>query len=168
MALTTYPPTGIKRWVFRAPVWIFRAHFGFVFGHRMVYLVTRGRRSGVRRETVLEATRYNQTAGLVVVISGWGERADWYRNLLSAPALEIRIGGRRYSKPPHRLLDTDQIALLLEDYRRARPWSWRSFGSSMGLPRDPARSQLDDAASRLRAVAFAIPSDNRAVWHYPQ
>ena len=64
MSLTSYPPTGIKRWFFRAPVWVYRARLGFLFGNRMLYLVTRGRRTGQPRETVLEATRHNSLAGV--------------------------------------------------------------------------------------------------------
>jgi deazaflavin-dependent oxidoreductase (nitroreductase family) len=157
MTLTHYPPTGLKRWFFRAPVWIYRARLGFVFGHRMLYLVTRGRRSGEPREVVLEATQYNRDAGLVVVVSGWGERADWYRNLRAGPAIEIRIGGRRFPGPAQRFLDADQITVLLGSYARAHPWAWRSLASSMGLPRDPTPDQLSGAAGRLRAVAFAVP-----------
>lgn len=167
MTLTSYPPTGFKRWFFRAPVWVYRARLGFLFGNRMLYLVTRGRRTGQPRETVLEATRHNSLAGLVVVISGWGDRADWFRNLQKGPAVEIRIGGRRIPSPPHRILDADQIALLLEQYARDRPWAWRSFASSMGLPSRPTRVQLDAAASRLRAVAFGLPTPGAQRWHYP-
>ena len=167
MTLTGYPPTGFKRWFFRAPVWFYRARLGFLFGHRMLYLVTRGRRSGQPRETVVEATRYNRQAGVVIVISGWGERADWYRNLRAGPPIEIRFGGRRYPSPPQRFLDADQIALVLQDYARARPWAWRSFSSSMGLRTNPTRAQLDEAAGRLRAVAFELPGGNSTRWRYP-
>ncbi|HEY7815234.1 MAG TPA: nitroreductase family deazaflavin-dependent oxidoreductase [Nakamurella sp.] len=167
MSLTSYPPTGIKRWFFRAPVWVYRARLGFLFGNRMLYLVTRGRRTGQPREAVLEATRHNSLAGLVIVISGWGDRADWFRNLQAGRAVEIRIGGRRIPSPQHRLLDTDQIALVLEQYARDRPWSWRSFAKSMGLSPTPTRPQLDEAASRLRAVAFGLPTRSTPRWHYP-
>lgn len=161
MALTPYPPVGLKRWFFRAPVWVYRARLGFLFGHRMLYLVTRGRRSGMPRETVLEATQYDPVAGLVVVVSGWGERADWYRNLQAGPAIEIRFGGRRYPSPQRRFLDADQISLVLSRYARVHPWAWRSLASSLGLPANPTRPLLDDAAGRLRAVAFAVPTATR-------
>lgn len=156
MALSPYPPTGLKRWFFRAPVWIYRARLGFLFGHRMLYLVTRGRRSGLPRETVLEATQYDPIARMVVVVSGWAQRADWYRNLQAGPAIEIRIGGRRFPSPPMRFLDSDQLALLLSIYARSHPWAWRSLAGSLGLPREPTPLLLDVAAGRLRAVAFSL------------
>lgn len=161
MPILADPPTGLRRILLRAPIWAYRARLGFLFGHRLVYLATRGRRSGRRRESVLEVTEFNALAGKLVVMSGWGTKADWYRNLQAAPALELRLAGRRYPAPTHHFLDRDQAALLLDRYRRAHPLSWRQLASSMGLPRTPDTGQLEAAARTLRAVAFDLPKRSR-------
>lgn len=156
MTMLAAPPEGLKRALFRAPIWVYRAHLGFLFGHRLVYLATRGRRSGLRRDVVVEVTEYNALAGKLVVMSGWGAASDWYRNLRAGPAVAIRLATRTYPAPPHHFLDHDQAAMLLDRYRRAHPWTWRQLAASMGLPRNPDDVQLEAAASQLRAVAFDL------------
>ncbi|AXB41433.1 nitroreductase family deazaflavin-dependent oxidoreductase [Amycolatopsis albispora] len=151
-------PTGLLRTAFRAPVWLYRLRLGWLLGHRFVYLAHRGRRSGLRRETVLEVVDLGTAE--VFVVSGYGERADWYRNLLAAPPLEIRLGGHRYRQPPQRFLTRDQIVELLTRYRRQHPRTWRRLASALGLPTD---GQLDDAAERLRSVAFTIRAPTRSI-----
>jgi hypothetical protein len=44
------------------------------------------------------------------VLSAWGEKGDWYRNLEATPALEIRTGGERYV-PEQRFLAQRRIML---------------------------------------------------------
>src|SRR5579862_6380067 len=43
------------RWIVRAPVWLYRARLGFVFGSRLLMLEHTGRKTGTRRYVVLEA-----------------------------------------------------------------------------------------------------------------
>lgn len=157
--MSTYPPTGLKRLLYKAPVWLYRARLGFLLGHRFVYLVTKGRRTGLRRETVLEATEYHALAGKLVVIAGWSGRTDWCRNLAAGPAVELRLGARRYPSPPHRFLDTGQTAMMLDRYRQAHPWSWRVMAPGYGLDRVPTADQLDRAAAKLRGIAFDLPPE---------
>jgi hypothetical protein len=64
------------RLAFRLPIYLYRLNLGWLLGHRFLLLVHRGRRSGLRRETVLEVVRYNPATKESVVLSAWGERAD--------------------------------------------------------------------------------------------
>lgn len=153
MALFDSLPTGLLRIAFRAPAWLYRMRLGWLLGHRFVYLAHLGRRSGLRRETVVEAVGLDDAE--VFVVSGYGERADWYRNLRAAPALEIRLGGHRYRQPPQRFLTREQTVELLTRYRRRHPRTWRRLASALGLPTE---GRLDDAAERLRSVAFTLES----------
>jgi hypothetical protein len=43
-----------SRTLMRAPIWIYRARLGFLFGSRMLLLEHVGRKSGRRRQAVLE------------------------------------------------------------------------------------------------------------------
>jgi hypothetical protein len=42
-------------YLFRAPVYLYRWHLGWLFGHRCLLLAHTGRRSGLRRQNVLGA-----------------------------------------------------------------------------------------------------------------
>jgi deazaflavin-dependent oxidoreductase (nitroreductase family) len=54
-------------------------------------LTTTGRRSGLPRRTPLN---YAIVGGCVYVLSGFGTRADWYRNLLADPRVTVALPGR--------------------------------------------------------------------------
>ena len=41
-------------YLFRAPVYLYRWHLGWMLGHRLLLLTHIGRRTGLRRQTVLE------------------------------------------------------------------------------------------------------------------
>ncbi|MGH3739659.1 MAG: nitroreductase family deazaflavin-dependent oxidoreductase [Micromonosporaceae bacterium] len=156
MALTDRAPQGLLRLLLRAPVWVYRARLGWLFGHRLVYLAHRGRRSGRRRETVLEVVRYDKAVPEVYVVAGWGARADWYRNLRTHPALEVRIGAGTFREPYQRFLEPDETVQLLLAYRDAHPRAWRRLAPLMGLPADPRQDEA--AVRRTPAVAFR-PAD---------
>ncbi|MBN6038532.1 nitroreductase family deazaflavin-dependent oxidoreductase [Amycolatopsis sp. 195334CR] len=156
MALFDSLPTGLLRIAFRGPVWLYRMRLGSLLGRRFVYVAHRGRSSGLRRETVVEVVGLDDTE--VFVVSGYGERADWYRNLQAAPALEIRLAGHRYQRPAQRFLTREQTVELLSSYRRRHPRTWRRLASAFSLPAEPTTGQLDNAAERLRSVAFTLDS----------
>jgi hypothetical protein len=51
------PHRGALRYFF-APVSLYRLHLGWLLGHRFLLLTHTGRRSGLRRQTVLEVMEY--------------------------------------------------------------------------------------------------------------
>jgi len=89
-------PSGWLRRLLRAPIFLYRVGLGQLLGHRFLLLTHRGRRSGLPRQTVLEVLRFNARTRSAVVLSATGERADWFRNILAAPPLEVQIGAYRY------------------------------------------------------------------------
>lgn len=145
-------PRGLTRLLLRAPVLLYRARLGWLLGRRFVYVVHRGRRTGRRRETVLEVVRYDPATAEIFVVSGWGTRSDWYRNLRAHPAVEVRLGARGYPAPRQRFLDGDETLRLMLDYRRAHPRAWRRLAPILGLPLDPGPA--DAAVREMPAVAF--------------
>ena len=48
-------------------------------------------------EVVLEVIDYDEEMAHLIVASGWGERAQWYWNLLEYPEVEVDYRGRRWS-----------------------------------------------------------------------
>ncbi|HEX5505404.1 MAG TPA: nitroreductase family deazaflavin-dependent oxidoreductase [Thermomicrobiales bacterium] len=149
-----------QRWLrraFRVPVYLYRWRLGWLLGHRFVLLTHRGRRSGLPRRTVLEVLRYDPATRECVVVSGYGARADWYRNLRAAPALALQIGRERYA-PAHRVLDAEETAREFREYRRRHPLAARLalrwFGAALGLPDDGTAASRRELVARMRMVAF--------------
>jgi deazaflavin-dependent oxidoreductase (nitroreductase family) len=98
-------------------VFLYRCRLGFLLGHRFLLLVHRGRRTARRYETVLEVVHRDRDTGELIVVSGFGPRASWFRNVTAGNAVEIRVG-RTCFVPAYRLLDPDEAAATLADYER--------------------------------------------------
>ncbi|NYH76962.1 deazaflavin-dependent oxidoreductase (nitroreductase family) [Actinopolyspora biskrensis] len=151
--MTRKVPRGVPRKLLRTPIHLYRRNLGWLLGSRFVYLVHRGRSSGLPRETVLEVVRHRPVSGEVVVISGWGTRSHWYRNITASPALEIRIGRRRYHRPRQRVLGESETAELLAGYVREHPWAARLLTRLTGWPMLTPRGRAE-LARTLPAVSF--------------
>lgn len=80
------------RWLVRAPIWLYRARLGFVFGDRLLMLEHIGRISGQSRYVVLEVVDHPDDA--FIVAAGFGEGAQWLRNLEADPNAHISVGTR--------------------------------------------------------------------------
>jgi deazaflavin-dependent oxidoreductase (nitroreductase family) len=125
-------PSGALRLAFRLPIYLYRLDLGWIFGYRALLLVHRGRKSGLRREAVLEVIRFDQLTGESEVLSGWGEKADWYRNIQASPTLEIRTGGRHYV-PEQRFVALEENYAVICDYARRHPLAFRFFVKTFGF-----------------------------------
>lgn len=101
--------------LFRAPAVVYRLGGGFLFGHRFMLLVHRGRRSGRKHETVLEVVAFDPRTQESIVVSAFGPEADWLRNIEAAEAIAVVIGRGRY-RPAHRRLDRDEAVEVLSAY----------------------------------------------------
>jgi deazaflavin-dependent oxidoreductase (nitroreductase family) len=141
------------RFAFRLPIYLYRLNLGWLLGHRGLLLIHRGRRSGLLRETVLEVVRYTPATKESVVLSAWGERADWYRNIKASPAMEVRTGGERFV-PEQRFLAPEENHAVIADYERRHPLAFRIFAKAFGYPVDATEAVRREFASSLVLVAF--------------
>jgi deazaflavin-dependent oxidoreductase (nitroreductase family) len=158
MALTDHKPTGLMRTLLRAPIWLYRLRLGWLTDHRFVYIAHRGRRSGERRETVVEVVRYFPAIPAVVVNAAWGAHPDWYLNLKAAPALEIRLATQRWEHPRQRFLSSSEAERILQEYQQMHPYAWEGLAPLLGFPADPADPRWPEVAARVKAIAFAPAS----------
>lgn len=138
MAITDRKPTGLLRALLRTPIWLYRLRLGRLAGRRLTYIAHRGRRTGARREVVVETVRFDPVTPEAIVIAAWGPGPDWYRNLKAAPAIDVRIGAQRWPQPRHRFLHATETHQTLLAYQRAHPRAWRRLAPLLGFPSDPA------------------------------
>jgi deazaflavin-dependent oxidoreductase (nitroreductase family) len=148
MALAYRRPYGIYRWLAHAPSWFYQLGLGWLFGHAMVQITHRGRKSGVIRKTVLEVLHYDPRTREVLVVSGWEGKTDWYRNIEREPALEVRIGRVHY-RPVQEFLSTEETTQLILTLFRQRPREVRFVGPLLGIDPDAG-----DAALHARIEVF--------------
>jgi deazaflavin-dependent oxidoreductase (nitroreductase family) len=110
----------------RAPIWVFRARLGFLFGSRLLMLEHVGRRTGLPRQVVLEVVGH-PTPDAYVVPSGFGARAQWFRNVQANPCVRVCVGGRGPVPATARVLGRDEAERVLAAYRRSHPRAWAGF-----------------------------------------
>ena len=146
-------PTGALRLAFRLPIYLYRLHLGWILGHRFLLLIHFGRRTGRVRQTVLEVVRYDPANRESVVVSAWGERADWYRNTRAGRAIEVETGRERYT-PMHRFLGPEEAHATIMDYERDHPWLIVIFARVFGYPLRGSWEERQSFARSIRMVAF--------------
>ncbi|MFJ5277705.1 nitroreductase family deazaflavin-dependent oxidoreductase [Streptomyces parvulus] len=133
----------------RAPIALFRAGLGPLFGRRLLLLHHTGRVSGLDRRVVLEVVAYEPDSGTWTIASGFGPGADWYRNLRERPKTVIQFGNRHHAVTA-RFLSPDEGAAVMEGYGRRHPRTARRLCAFMGLP-------MDGSAPSLRGAGRSIP-----------
>lgn len=108
------------RWFVRSPVPIYQHGFGWMFGSRFLMLEHRGRVSGEPRHVVLECVLRPDPATLFVA-SGFGDKAQWYRNVLADPGVRVSIGRRRNVPGVATPLTGVDSARVLDEYGELHP-----------------------------------------------
>ncbi len=124
------------RWLVRAPIWIFRAGLGRVFGQRLLMLEHLGRKSQQPRYVVLEVV--DRTESGYVLAAGFGERTQWLRNLDAHPRAHVSIGARTRIPVEARRLTPAEAAETLRRYAARNPRAWAKlrpvFERTLGSP----------------------------------
>ncbi len=120
-------------------------------GQLVLLLTTTGRKSGRPRVTPLQ---YEEVDDVTCIASARGVEADWYRNLVACPQVQVQIGPRRYMATAEPITDSGRIADFLELRLRRHPHMIGMMMLLEGLPRHPSRTELEQAAQRLALVAL--------------
>jgi deazaflavin-dependent oxidoreductase (nitroreductase family) len=110
----------------RAPIWLYRAGLGVLLGDRLMLMQHRGRVSGEARSVVLEVMG-RPAPDRIVVASGMGPRAQWYRNVLAEPRVLVSTGLRRSVRATAHALPPDEATVLLDRYAREHAGAWATL-----------------------------------------
>ncbi len=106
---------GMLWYFFRAPVYVYRWHLGWVFGHRLLLLTHTGRRTGLRRQTALEVVEYRQNGPEAIVANGFGPNSDWVRNIEVTTCEEVDVGLQHFVAS-HRFLGEEEAMKVIQGY----------------------------------------------------
>src|SRR5579875_1447973 len=111
----------LQKRLFRAPRYLYRWGLAPLLGRRFLLLVHTGRRSGQRRETVLEVMEFRDVGPEVVVMSAFGRNADWLQNIETNPDPEVVVGRHRFVAV-HRVLGADEAISVVRGYEQRNRW----------------------------------------------
>jgi deazaflavin-dependent oxidoreductase (nitroreductase family) len=119
-----------SRGLVRAPIWLYRHGLGWLLGPRMLMLEHTGRNSGQARFVCLEVVEHRSSTSYVVV-SGFGEHAQWYQNLKASPACRISSGRMPRCPARARFMNARDSASVLGRYQVAHPLAWKQLSGTI-------------------------------------
>lgn len=128
---------------------LYRLGLGPLVGRLILLLTTTGRKSGFARITALQ---YEEVDGAIYLGSSRGLHADWVRNILADPHVEVRVKARRFSGLAEVVIDYVRIADFLDLRRKRHPRMVGMIMKSEGLPELPSRKEMEEYAKKLALV----------------
>lgn len=158
MSTTTTAATRLlrSRKLMRAPIWLYKARAGALLGSRLMMLEHIGRKSGARRNVVLEVFDH-PTPETFLVASGFGTKAQWLRNIQANPRVRLYVGSQAPANATARVLDQDEADSALAAYRSRHPRAWARFKpvleETLGSPISDTNTKLPLVELRLDAGA---------------
>ncbi len=149
------PPSGVMRALLRAPIWMYRAHLGWMLGKRFLYLRHIGRKSGEERRTVVEVVKYDADQDCWYVASGWGEGANWFRNVQAHPDATITVGNRTVDVHAE-VIGIEEAAQALYDYGQRYRTAYKKLSKMCtGSEQPPTKDGARSFAERVPMVRFS-------------
>jgi deazaflavin-dependent oxidoreductase (nitroreductase family) len=136
---------------FRAPIMLYRIGLGGLMPMQLL-LTTVGRKSGRPRQAVVDVLRHDAATDTYYVVSAYGARSDWYRNLQANPAVRVQVRWRKFPARATILPQQEAEELLLDYWRRHRLYArvtMRLVGLKAG-----SEDEVRSAAGKLRVVAI--------------
>ncbi|MBZ0302063.1 MAG: nitroreductase family deazaflavin-dependent oxidoreductase [Anaerolineae bacterium] len=113
-------PKGLSRYLIRLPIWVYQSGLGrLMSGMRLMVLTTWGRQSGLPRHTAIE---YRTHGSKIYVVSAWGRRPNWYRNLIAQPVVRVRLGRQTFSARAQVVEDAGEALRVLYLFRKRAPF----------------------------------------------
>ena len=146
-------PRGLSRLLYRLPILLYHGGLGWLLGKRFLLLTHTGRISGLPRQAVLEVIRFDRGRDSYYVISGFGEQADWFRNIQLTPEVEITVG-RRCKEAMAEILPQEDAEWELLDYARRYPLAARWLPRLLGYRVDGSEQGYRALARRLKIIRF--------------
>lgn len=139
-------------WQFmKLPRFLYKLGFHRFMGHFVLLLTTTGRKSGLKRVTPLQ---YEKIDNAYYIASARGSKADWYRNILANPNVEVRVKSRQFHASAEPTTDPSRIADFLQVRLKRHPTMMGNMLRSEGLPKNPTREQLECFAENSAMVVI--------------
>jgi deazaflavin-dependent oxidoreductase (nitroreductase family) len=149
------PPRGWKAKLWRAPIWFYRIGLGGLFGKRFLLLTHIGRKSGQPRQAVVEVVDFDAKNNIYFAVSGFGEKAQWFQNIMHTPQVKIQVGRHAMSARAERLSLEDRENILI-DYSQDHPIALRELSKMLNIPYDGSPESISEMAKVLPMVAFHV------------
>ena len=145
---TRNPPTGVSKFLFRMPIYLYKVRLSWLLGGRFMLLHHVGRNSGLPREAVVEVVRHDPATGDYYICAGFGESSQWYQNLKALPDVSIQVGTKEMQVRAERITADEGAAEML-DYAGRHPGAAKKLAGFMGFPADGSEQTYREAGQAL-------------------
>ncbi|MES9536516.1 MULTISPECIES: nitroreductase family deazaflavin-dependent oxidoreductase [unclassified Actinomadura] len=145
------PPTGLRRLLWRLPIRLYRIGLGPLLGRRVMLLTHTGRVSGLPRQVVIEVVQKDEHG--CVAASGFGPRADWYRNVMANPDVTLQIGGKRIQATAASI-PAGEGGEIMARYAPRHPTAARQLCKLMGFAVDGSVEDYREVGRHIPFVRF--------------
>jgi deazaflavin-dependent oxidoreductase (nitroreductase family) len=149
-------PGRVARVLFHLPLHLDRLGLARAVTPTTLFLTTTGRRTGRPRVTPV-TYRYDAATDTYYVISGWGTRSSWYRNVEADPRVRVKVGRREFAARAEPAGEEEALRIhrTYNDRNRLARWIWPSM---TGVPFDPSEAGLRDLARRAPVLRLKPPT----------
>ncbi|MDZ4767765.1 MAG: nitroreductase family deazaflavin-dependent oxidoreductase [Chloroflexota bacterium] len=162
-------PHGTARNVMRLPLWGYRVGLGNLLDMLgVMILTTRGHQSGQPRHTPIT---YQVHGSKVYMVSGWGDRPSWYRNLIAQPDVTVQRGSTVYAGRAYPVTNSGEALRVLHLFRRRAPGIYDALIARLSDRESIDASTLHQVTDRFTIVRVepvpgaatlpAVPVDTR-------
>lgn len=153
-SIVDHPPGKALRFGLRLPIWLYRVHLGWLLGDRFLMLTHTGRKSGLARHTVIEVVQHDKETDTYYVVSGWGEKSDWYQNIHKNPSVTIQTGRRTFQSEAE-FIPIEKAVPVLQTYAHDHPVAFNELsGLFLGERMKPGIDAPKRLAEKMPMVAF--------------
>jgi deazaflavin-dependent oxidoreductase (nitroreductase family) len=159
--------------VLRLPLLAYRLGLGWLAGAaKIMVLTTRGRSSGMARHAPIEFRRHGKK---IYVVSAWGKRPDWYKNLVANPLVSLKIGQQNMAAQATTVEDPAEALRVLLLFRKTNPVIYDAILARLSNEKMVDLKTLPAIASRFTIVRFdpvnepsTLPTiKSNLVWVWP-
>jgi deazaflavin-dependent oxidoreductase (nitroreductase family) len=148
------PPGKMLRFGLRLPILFYRIKLDWLLGDRFLMLTHTGRKSGLPRQTVIEVVKYDKVTNTYYVVSGWGEKSDWYQNIRKTPQVTIQVRGRK-SQTNAEFIPAEAAVDILKSYAREHPIAFNELSGIFFCERmKPGSDAAERIAQKMPMVTF--------------
>ena len=147
-------PNTLLKFFFKVPLFMHKLGLGGwerLIGAQWMLLITTGRKSGKRRETLVDVMDYDQANDTYYIEAAYGSRADWFKNIKANPVFEAQVGRRKFQASAEELTEGDTGEMLVRFFRR-KPAYTRSVMAMVGM-KFKDENELRDLGRNLTLLA---------------
>lgn len=132
--LMEYPSGGWRKAFFKAPIFFWRLGLAPLMGNIFMLITQTGRKSGIPRRTMVE---YHSRAGVKFVACAFGEKADWYQNILADPYVTIQTAKGCERAITSRVSDDRELLTVYNLFIRRDPPLMKWYLGSLDIQANP-------------------------------